>query len=153
MLNGNGMDLYLRDIAQAYTQPTTLLSRDFFVRPPPELGFEEYQLLKVMKPLYGIPEAGNHWFNTVSWAAWENYIVSLSMFGNRPDGQQNSGSGERPRFAQIYTVDSTLRQADDRLHYNPHLDRAVLEHLYASLRRTNPYIAGLKTCEQRIRGS
>lgn len=27
----------------------------------------------------------------------------------------------------------------------------VLEDLYASLRRTNPYIAGLKTCEQRIR--
>jgi hypothetical protein len=59
--------------------------------------------------------------------------------------------GERPRFAQIYTVDSTPQQADDRLHYNPHLDRGVLEDLYASLRRTNPYIAGLKTCEQRIR--
>jgi len=58
--------------------------------------------------------------------------------------------GERPRFMQIYTVDATQQQADDRLHYNPHLDRAVLEDLYASLRRTNPYIAGLKTCEQRI---
>ena len=63
MLKGNGMDLYLRDITQAYTQSTTLLSRDFFVRPPPELGLEEHQILKVIKPLYGIPEAGNHWFN------------------------------------------------------------------------------------------
>ena len=57
---------------------------------------------------------------------------------------------ERPRFAQIYTVDSTQQQADDRLHYNPHLDQAVIEDLYASLCQTNPYITGLKTCEQRI---
>ena len=59
--------------------------------------------------------------------------------------------GERPRFAQIYTVDATQEQADDRLHHNPTLDRDVLEDLYASLRRTNPYITGLKPCEQRIR--
>src|ERR1700722_5409290 len=58
--------------------------------------------------------------------------------------------GERPRFMKIYTVDPTQQQADDCLHYNSHVDRAVLEDLYASLRRTNPYIAGLKTCEQRI---
>ena len=58
--------------------------------------------------------------------------------------------GKRPRFAQIYTVDSTQQQADDRLHYNPHLDQAVIEDLYASLCQTNPYITGLKTCEQRI---
>ena len=58
--------------------------------------------------------------------------------------------GERSRFAQIYTVDSTQQQADDRLHYNPHLDQAVIEDLYTSLRRANPYITGLKTYEQRI---
>ena len=58
--------------------------------------------------------------------------------------------GKRPRFAQIYTVDSTQQQADNRLHYNPHLDQAVIEDLYASLCQTNPYITGLKTCEQQI---
>lgn len=58
--------------------------------------------------------------------------------------------GERPRFAQIYTVDATQQQATDRLYYNPQLDRDILEDLYASLRHTNPYIRGLKTCEQRI---
>jgi hypothetical protein len=44
------------------------LNRDFYVRPPQEVG-ETLQLtkdtvLKVIKPLYGIPEAGNHWFTT-----------------------------------------------------------------------------------------
>ena len=58
--------------------------------------------------------------------------------------------GERPCFAQIYTVDSTQQQADDHLHYNPYLDHTVIEDLYASLCQTNPYITGLKTCEQRI---
>ena len=58
--------------------------------------------------------------------------------------------GERPRFVQIYTVDSTQQQADDRLHYNPHLDQAVIEDLYASLCQINPYITGLKTYEQQI---
>ena len=60
-------------------------------------------------------------------------------------------NGERPRFAQIYTVDPTQQQATDRHFHNQHLDRAVLEDLYASLRLTNPYIGGLKTCEQRVR--
>ena len=60
-------------------------------------------------------------------------------------------NGERPRFTQIYTVDTTQQQATDRLHYNPQLNRAILEDLYASLRRTNPYIIDLKTCKQRIR--
>jgi hypothetical protein len=57
--------LYLRDITQAYTQSTTLLNRDFYVRPPPELATAfRSSILKVIRPLYGIPEAGNHWFRT-----------------------------------------------------------------------------------------
>lgn len=58
------VSLYLRDISQAYVQSSTQLNRDFFVRPPTELGLQEGMILKVIKPLYGIPEAGNHWFNT-----------------------------------------------------------------------------------------
>ncbi|KAI1002382.1 hypothetical protein K3495_g5815 [Podosphaera aphanis] len=61
-------NLYLRDISQAYVKSATKLNRDFFIRPPPELkvelGLEENALLKAVKPLYGVPEAGNHWFCT-----------------------------------------------------------------------------------------
>ena len=67
-LRDKGLNLYLRDISQAYVQSNTQLNRDFFVRPPKELQ-QQLQLpmgsvLRVVKPLYGVPEAGNHWFNT-----------------------------------------------------------------------------------------
>ena len=59
-----GVGLYLRDISQAYVQSTTLLNRDFYIRPPYELaccfGLKDDQILKVVKPLYGVPKAGNH---------------------------------------------------------------------------------------------
>jgi hypothetical protein len=36
IMNSNA-SLYLRDISQAYVQSTTLLNRDFYIRPPIEL--------------------------------------------------------------------------------------------------------------------
>jgi len=59
-----GLNIYLRDISQAYTQSHTFLVRDFYVRPPQELNLPPGVLLKVLRPLYGIPEAGTHWFRT-----------------------------------------------------------------------------------------
>jgi hypothetical protein len=60
--------LYLRDISQAYVQSSTLLNHDFYINPPPELmrelDLEDSSVLKVVKPLYRVPEAGNHWFKT-----------------------------------------------------------------------------------------
>jgi Reverse transcriptase (RNA-dependent DNA polymerase) len=64
ILHNDDIKLYLRDITQAYCQSATTLKRDFFVRPPPELGLDSTQILRIVKPLYGVPEAGNHWFNT-----------------------------------------------------------------------------------------
>lgn len=56
--------IYLRDITQAYVQSDTNLNRDFYVRPPEELAkrIPQGKLLKVKKPLYGVPEAGNHFY-------------------------------------------------------------------------------------------
>jgi hypothetical protein len=56
--------LYLRDITQAYTQSKSPLNRMFFIRPPPDLNLSDDAILRVIKPLYGVPEAGAHWFNT-----------------------------------------------------------------------------------------
>ena len=67
-IRGTTAALYLRDISQAYVQSTTSLNRDFYIRPPSELlqrmGLEPDIILRVVKPLYGVPEAGNHWFKT-----------------------------------------------------------------------------------------
>jgi hypothetical protein len=71
--------LYLRDISQAYVQSTTLLNRDFYVNPPRELAkhlnLRDDSVLKVVKPLYGVPEAGNHWFRTYH----THHTIALSM--------------------------------------------------------------------------
>jgi hypothetical protein len=42
---------------------TTRLNRDFFVWLPQKLKLKKGSILKVIKPLYNIPKAGNHWFN------------------------------------------------------------------------------------------
>jgi hypothetical protein len=61
-------ELYLYNISQAYIQSMTLLNRNFYINPPRklarELNLNDDSVLKVVKPLYGIPEAGNHWFKT-----------------------------------------------------------------------------------------
>ena len=58
------LGLYLRDISQAYVQSTTALNRDFYIKPPQELAqqlnLNQGSILRVVKPLYGVPEAGNH---------------------------------------------------------------------------------------------
>jgi hypothetical protein len=88
--------LYLRDISQAYVQSTTMLNRDFYVNPPWELAkrlnLADDSVLKVVKPLYGVPEAGNHWFKTYH----SHHINELAMeqstydpcllYSNRPFG-------------------------------------------------------------------
>ena len=67
--------LYLRDISQAYVQSNTYLSRDIFIRPPPELNLQPGAILRVVKPLYGVPEAGNHWFKTYH----QHHVRKLKM--------------------------------------------------------------------------
>lgn len=69
------MKLYLRDITQAYTQSKTCLNREFYIRPPAELQLDRGSVLKVVKPLYGVPEAGNHWYNTYH----THHVTKLDM--------------------------------------------------------------------------
>lgn len=58
------LDPFLRDIIQAYIQSLSRLHRRVFMRAPKELGLPEGTILEVVKPLYGIPESGLHWYLT-----------------------------------------------------------------------------------------
>lgn len=88
--------LLLRDISQAYVQSATELNREFYVRPPQELkrqlGLDDNAILHVLKPLYGVPEAGNHWFKTYHDHHAEKLGVEQStfdpclLFSNTPFG-------------------------------------------------------------------
>jgi hypothetical protein len=85
-------DLYLRDISQAYVQFTTNLNREFYVQPPHKLPIDNDSILKVLKPLYGVPEAGNHWFKTYHAHHVKNLNMTQStydpclLYSNKPFG-------------------------------------------------------------------
>jgi hypothetical protein len=60
--------LWLRDITQAYVQSTTKLNRTILARLPIQLQqrYPPDTIMVVIKPLYGIAEAGTHWWATYS---------------------------------------------------------------------------------------
>ena len=60
ILIGSRKNLYLRDILQAYIQLNTELYRDLYIKPFIELKIVHNIVLKVIKPLYKIPKAGNY---------------------------------------------------------------------------------------------
>ncbi len=65
-LQKRGMKIMLRDITQAYTQSKIELNRTVICYLPAELTkrYPKDTILLVIKPLYGLAEAGNHWFAT-----------------------------------------------------------------------------------------
>lgn len=70
------LDLCLRDISQAYTQALTKIIRDIYIKAPAEMNLPDDILLKIIWPLYGIPEAGTHWMHTYL----QFHIDQLRMF-------------------------------------------------------------------------
>lgn len=72
---------YIRDISQAYVQSESRLERQIFLRPPSEMSLPSGKVLLVLKPLYGIPESGLHWFITYS----SHHIEQLGMQVTRYD--------------------------------------------------------------------
>jgi hypothetical protein len=53
-----------RDLDQAYTQSETLFSRKVLCEVPEELGLDDSWVLVLVRPLYGLGEAGLHWLLT-----------------------------------------------------------------------------------------
>ena len=75
------LTIFSRDITQAYTQSKTKLTRKIFVQPPKELGLPPDSILRLINPLYGIVEAGNHWYFTYS----DHHINKLNLVPSRHD--------------------------------------------------------------------
>lgn len=69
--------LYLRDITQAYTQSQSELARDVWAYLPLKIRHlhPPGTIMRVVKPLYGIAEAGTHWFKTYS----DHHLDKLEM--------------------------------------------------------------------------
>ena len=73
-------NLYLRDITQAYVESTTKLSRVILAKPPIELKLPNEIIIMVIKPLYGVPESGTHWYRAYSEHHKENLLMKTSTF-------------------------------------------------------------------------
>jgi hypothetical protein len=81
-LASRGIFLWMRDITQAYVQSTTKLNRTILARPPDQIRdqFPEGTIMVVVKPLYGIAEAGTHWWATYFNHHRENLRMTTSTF-------------------------------------------------------------------------
>lgn len=65
----HGLRLFSHDVTQAYLQSKYELSRQIYIQPKKEdmylFGLQDGELLHLIKPLYGICEAGDYWGVTI----------------------------------------------------------------------------------------
>lgn len=65
----NCLDIWISsfstDVAQAYPQRAENLKRDVFINPPKEITLKPAQLIKLLKPLYGLSESSDYWGRTL----------------------------------------------------------------------------------------
>ena len=105
-----GLRIWSQDISQAYLQFTEELLRDVYVRPTKEFKLDEGQLLKLIKPLYGLSESGDHWFSTMSSHLMHDLdmqrtAVDVSLFFKRLHNRLSGLCG--------VCVDDTINAGDD----------------------------------------
>lgn len=67
--------LYTRYINQSYVQSRTKLELTFYLKPPEKMILAEGVVLKVVRPLCGIPESGLNWYLTYL----ERHITNLGI--------------------------------------------------------------------------
>ncbi|MDB5910367.1 MAG: polyprotein [Massilia sp.] len=102
-----GMCAWLRDITQAYVQSETPLNRTILAYLPTQIKhhYPEGTVMRVIKPLYGLAEAGTHW-----WATYHNHHVKkLQMTTSTYDPCLLISTPENPDFACVgMQTDDTL---------------------------------------------
>lgn len=106
-----GMTLWIRDITQAYTQSATFLQRKILAHLPEEIKdlYPEGTIMVVLKPLYGVAEAGTHWWATY----FKHHREKLQMATSTYDPCLLIAASEQFAIVGMQT-DDTLGLSSDR---------------------------------------
>jgi hypothetical protein len=106
-----GFSIWSEDVTQAFVQSTENLLRDIYLEPAKELQMDQDLVLKLIKPLYGLSDSGDHWARTLN----EHHKRDLGMTQSGIDGSlffKQLGSNLIGLSATY--VDDTLRAGTPR---------------------------------------
>ncbi|KAJ4159560.1 uncharacterized protein LMH87_008458 [Akanthomyces muscarius] len=123
VLAERGIFIWIRDIKQAYTQSTTALNRTILAKVPKHLksAYPPGTIMRVIKPLYGIPEAGTHWWVTYS----KHHREKLGMTNSTFDPCLMISEDDKFGIVGMQT-DDTIGLSDERffIHEQEELEKA-----------------------------
>jgi Reverse transcriptase (RNA-dependent DNA polymerase) len=77
-----GFTVWSEDATQAFVQSADNLMRDVYIHPPAEFNLSPNIILKLLKPLYGLSDAGDYWSRTMT----HHHKAELGMTPSSCDG-------------------------------------------------------------------
>jgi len=111
LAHAHDFDVWTADVTQAYLQSTDPLLRDIFItKKIPEFELEPEQCLKLLKPLYGLCDAGDLWASTMD--KHHRNDLGLKSLRSDPALYVSTKDGIVNGFSGSY-VDDMLRAGDD----------------------------------------
>jgi len=125
LAHANDFDIWTADVTQAYLQSKDPLLRDIFItKQIPEFELAPHECLKLMKPLYGLCDAGDLWASTMD----KHHRLDLGLKSLRSDPALyvSTKDGIVNGFSGSY-VDDMLRAGNDEFRSNCRKTHASFE--------------------------
>lgn len=104
-----GFEIWSEDMSQAYFQGAEQILRKFYIAGKSEFELEDDELLEIMRPIYGLADAGDYWHATFH----RHLKEDLGMTTTASDMLLHFKRIQNTLWGMISThVDDTLSAAD-----------------------------------------